>query len=531
MKPLRSLLRRHLGAARLLAAPLLVALAALAALAFGQPRQGRAEDAIDVAFPREVRTLDANYSNTRELDIISLLIDDALFYVHHDTLAITPLLAQSYRFADERTLDIELRRDVRFHDGAPLTAEDVVYTYQWLLDPESQALFAERFRAWLERVEATGPFSVRFHMRTPYAMALYDLALYSRIRTRGAYHPSGAPNPNALATAHNGAGPYRVRRFVSGEILELERFEGYRSDSPKAGPGIGAIRIRVIPDFSTQAAELISGGVGWTYNVPTDIAEDVARTGEAQFVSGPSMRSGYFVFDAEGRVSPSGPLTDVRVRRALNLAIDREAIVDNLLRGAARVIHTPCLAVQFGCAQDVARYDYDPAHARALLREAGYADGFALDVWTARDKDVVEAVAEMWARIGVSARVRYVKQAALTRGLEQNEVGVYFTSYGSFGVPDAGAILPDRFGADYRSAMHGDAQVDDAIAAALATYDPDIRRDRFAEALRRITAQAYTAPLFEFPQNFLVSPDVDYVQPADGLPRLFLLRWRDDAGT
>lgn len=509
---------------------LVVSLVAVAFALTAAPRPyGRDADTLVVAFPREVRTLDGNYSNTRENDILGLLVDDALFYIDPETLRVEPLSAVSHRFVDDLTLEVELRRDVTFHDGSPMTAADVVYTYQWLLDERSQAEFSTRFRRWLDRVEAVGSYTVRFHMKAANATVLYDLAMYSKIRQAGAYDdPSAAHgvNPDALTRRLNGTGPYRVVSFQSGDTVRLERYGGYRDSSPKGRPDIGALLIRVIPDFATQAAEVVAGGVGWTYNVPTDLAEDVARTGQANFVAAPSMRVGYIVFDAAGYVVPAGPLTNADVRRALNLAIDREAIVSRLVRGGARVVHTPCLPVQFGCDQAVTRYPHDPVQARALLAKAGYADGFEIDLWAARDKDVVEAIAAMWRQVGVRARVRYVKAAALGKAIEERQAVAYFTSYGSFGIPDAGAILPDRLGGDTANTLHDDALVKQALQASFASYDPTQRQASFSAALTRITSEAYLAPIFEYTQNFLISPEVEYHQAADGMPRLYLARWR-----
>lgn len=492
------------------------------------PASGADSDTLVVAFPREVRTLDGNYSNARELDILGLLIDDALFQINPETLAVEPLSALSYRFVDDLTLDVELRSDVTFHDGSPMTSRDVVYTYSWLLDEQSQAEFSTRFRRWLDRVEAIGPQTVRFHMKSPNALVLYDLAMYSKIRPYGAYHDPAAPGGvrrDAFTRTLNGTGPYRVVEFRAGDRVVLERYEGYRRGSPKQ-PGIDRMLIRVIPDFSTQAAEMVAGGVDWTYNVPTDLAEDVARTGRADFVAGPSMRAGYIVFDAAGFVVPDGPLTHPDVRRALNLAIDRPTIVRQLVRGDSRPLHTSCVPIQFGCDQDVARYPYDPEQARRLLAQAGYPDGFTLDLWAARDKEVVEAVVAMWAQVGVRARLRYVKSAALAKGIEQRQAAAYFTSYGSFGIPDAGANLPDRLGGDNANTLHDDERVKRLLKASFATYDPQARQTIFSEALTRIADQAYVAPIFEYTQNFLISPEVEYHQPADGMPRLYLARWR-----
>lgn len=492
-------------------------------------KAARRDDTLNVAFPREVRTLDALYSNIRELDIVSLLIDDALFAIDGDTHQIVPLAAKSGELVADKTFEIELRDDVLFHDGSRLTAEDVVYTLEWMTNDKSGTEYVSRFRSWLEKAEALSPTRVRISMKSNYAFIRHDLAMYAKIRKKGTYHDASKPDgidPNATVSRLNGTGPYRVAAFRPGETLLLERNPAYRKDGPKGTPAIGRISIRIIPDFTTQAAEVMAGGVDWTFGVPTDIAEDVGRTGRAQVLTAPSLRIAFIVLDAMGKVQPNGPLTKLEVRQALNHATDRGIIATRLERGKAQAIHTPCLPVQFGCAQEVQRYDFNPQRARELLAAAGYPNGFEIELWTGRDRTIVEAIAQMWGRVGVRVRVRNVPNAALTKALQEKQVAAYFTTYGSFGIPDAGAILPDRLGRGYNSAMHGNVELEDSIIAAQGTFNQADRQKHFRRAVEIMADNAFWVPVFEYTQNFLMSQDVVYAQSADGMPRLFLARWK-----
>ena len=488
----------------------------------------REDDTLVAAFPREVVTVDGLYSTLRENDILGLLVDDALFYVDPVELEPVPLAAESYEFLDDVTLEVRLRDDVTFHNGAPLTADDVVYSYEWIVSEEGETRFATRIGRWLDRIEEVDPLTVRFHMQRPYAMVLYDLAYYSKLRQRGAYDDPSADNgvnPNAQSIELNGTGPYRVVEFRPGELVVLERYEGYREDSAKGTPEIQNIRIRVIPDFATQAAEIMAGGVHWAFNVPTDIAEDVGRTGRARFEAGPSMRVGYIVLDAMGRTDPDGPLTQREVRQALNYAINRDSLVNDLVRGTSAPLHTACNPVQFGCSQNVTVYEHDPERARQLLAEAGYPDGIEFDLWGARDREVLEAIIGMWSEAGIRASLRYVRGATLREARNTNNLVAYYGSSGSFSIPDAGAIIPDRFAERSSNNFHGDAELAQMVLDAVSTYDPDERIAHFEAALQRITEQAYWVPTHRYTQNFLISNDLDYWQSEDGMPRLFLARW------
>ncbi|NIA70948.1 ABC transporter substrate-binding protein [Pelagibius litoralis] len=500
-------------------------MAVAATLAVAMPAQAqKAKDTLIAAFPREVKTTDGLYSTIRENDILGLLVDDALYYVDPETQQPVPLAAQGHEFTDDKTLVVTLRPDVTFHDGSPLTAADVVYSFRHIVSEAGETRYATRIGRWLESIEAVDDTTVQFNMKHPYAMVLYDLSYYSKLRKLGAYEVDGVITPNAQQNQVNGTGPYRVVDFQPGQRIELALHDGYRQDSPKAMASIQNIVIRMIPDFSTQAAEVMSGGVQWTFNVPTDIAENVGRTGRAQFVAGPSMRVGYIALDAMGRSDPNAPTRDVRVRQAMNYAINREDIVSNITGGTARPLWTACQPIQFGCTEDVRTYDYDPEKAKALLAEAGYAEGFDLEYWAARDRPIQEAIVNYWQAVGINVSLRYVKSVSKPRNA--GELTAFYGSSGSFSIPDAGAIMPDRFILDVARVYTGDQELSDLVASANATYDAAVREARFHQAVKHIAEQAYWVPVQKYTQNFMLSNDLVYVQPEDGMPRLFMAKWK-----
>lgn len=483
--------------------------------------------ALIAAVPREILTLDGNYANLRENDILGLLIDDALFAVDPVNASAVPLAAQSHEFSDESTLVITIRDDVFFHDGEPLTVEDVVYTYGYLLDPATQNSYQSRFSHWLASVEAVDERKVRFNMKFPYAMAPFDLAMYSKLRRKNSYSGAGGGvDPNAHTLRLNGTGPYRVVSFRPGQEVRLQRFERYRAGGPKGEPQIGEIVIRIIPDWSTQAAEVMSGGVHWTFGMPDTVAEGAHSTGLVQLTSGPSLRNYYISMDAAGLVQPGGPLTKVEVRRAINHAIDRQSILANLRGGKGSVLKTACIPTQFGCLQDgVTEYAYDPDRARALLAEAGHAGGFATELWAARDEDVVAAVAEQLVQVGIRVAVRQVKGPSLTQARREQKIPMEWASSGSFGIPDAGAIMLDRLGPGSSRNYSGDEAMSKAVLAAVSTFDPAERQTQFGEALKIMADQAYWVPMYTDDQNYLMAPNLAYKGFADGMDRLYSASW------
>jgi peptide/nickel transport system substrate-binding protein len=488
---------------------------------------GKANNTLNVAFPREVLTLDGLYSNLRENDILSLVVDDALYTIDPQSLQPVPLAALSHKVVNDKTIDVELRRGVRFHDGSEMTAEDVAYSYNWILNPKSGTNFTPRLSFWLENVRATGPYTVRFNMKSPYALFFHDLTYHSKIRKKGAYEKAGgALDPNAQSQKLTSNGPYRVVEFRPGQRIVLQRFKDYRKDSPKSAAQIENIVIRTIPEWSTQAAEVLSGGIDWTYQVPYEIAEDVARSGRATHVSGPSMRIGYLVMDAMGKHQPKNPFTNTKVRQAVNHAIDRQAIAAKLVRGKAGPLHVPCNPAQFGCTEEAKKYEYNPQRAKALLAEAGYPNGIEVELWAARERPIMEAIANQLSQAGIKANLRYVKGPTLSKARKDGHVILYYGSSGSFSVPDAGAVMGDKFEPNSDENYTGNPEVAKAVSAALTSYDPKVRHEQFRKAIQLITENAYWAPVYHYSEEYLVSKEAHFDAPQDGMQRLYLIRWR-----
>jgi len=503
-----------------LAGAFLLASALAAPLAWAN----RADDTMVVAFQREVVNLDYLYTTSQEHVILSDLTDDRLFDVDPKTNDIRPMLATGYQYVDDLTLDVTLREGVHFHSGAAFTADDVVYTYQWVLNPDSNARASGTVTRWLRSVEKLGPYKVRFHLKSIYPLALRDMARRIPIRRNGAYQVDGKDDRGAQALHPDGLGPYRVAAFQPGQRAELVRFDGYYQDSPKGRPAIGRIVTRTIPDWGTQQAELMSGGVDWAYDMPLDVAQSMEATGRAVRLSGSSLRLSFVVLDAAG-VSGNTALTDVKVRRALNYAVNRKAISEFLIGGAAQPIVAACHPLQFGCAQDVASYPYDPAKAKALLKEAGYDASKPLELWAYRDRAVAEAVAADWTAAGVNVKLRYGQLASLDQARAGGKIPAYIGSWANGGTADTAMIARVHFGDTDRN-LSRNADVAKAVMDAERTNDPAQRAAHYRKALQTIADQAYWVPLFAYSVNYLTSPDLQFPVPADGLPRLFEASWK-----
>jgi peptide/nickel transport system substrate-binding protein len=266
-----------------------------------------------------------------------------------------PDLAAGFERPDERTVVVRLRPGVLFHDGAPLLAADVVATYRSILDDEVPS-FRKGDLLPLDAVEAVDTRTVVFRLREPFAPILANLnvpILRAGAGRGAARHPVGT-------------GPFRLVHYRKDEDLLLERF-----DRHFAGPaGVRHLRLRILPSETARLLELLKGGVDLVVNdLSPDHLARVRRTPGFDVVTRPGRNYVYLAFNLDDPI-----VGDLRVRRAIARALDREAIVTHLLRGRA----TPATGMlppgHWAYAEDVPRHPHDPGEARRLLDAAGWAD-------------------------------------------------------------------------------------------------------------------------------------------------------------
>ena len=307
-----------------------------------------------------------------------------------------PALATSWRVDGDRSWVFELRRDVRFQNGAVFDAEAVKATIDWLKsEAGSRQVIGNEIRG-IERVEILGSHRIRIHTIEP------DAILPNRMAAVLIPEPDSWKRlgPDGFAQAPVGTGPYTVARWDEAGGLRASRF----ADSWRAGP-IGEIKFLELSDSSVVAQALITGELD-VAAVSVESINFLEDRGIA-ISSAPSQQIMSIAFVIEGR--PDSPLAKRGVRQALNYAVDRKAIAANLLAGLGRAAGQPAAAGTPGHDPAIAPWPYDPQRARQLLREAGYADGFPLEVSVVSgnipaDTLIYQAVEQYLRDVGIDAR-------------------------------------------------------------------------------------------------------------------------------
>ena len=486
------------------------ALGAIATLlAGGAAAQGPAQGAMQtltMGVGSPVTSLDPHFHQLSPNNAVSDMIFDKL--IETDGQARNqPALATEWRAIAPTTWEFRLREGVRFHNGSDFTAEDVAFTLQRLPNvpnaPSSFAVFARP----ITRIEVVDPLTIRFHTAQPYPLLPLDM---TNVRIIDAQTHANATtegfNSGALAV---GTGPFRVVQHRSGDRIEFERNANYwNTPSP-----FGRVSYRMITNDAARTAGLLAGDLDFIDQVPTT---DLARlrgdnrltvseiTGLRLIFLGldhlrAENENSPFITGEDGRPLGRNPLRDVRVRRALSMAIDREAITTRIMDGTATPAGQFLPPGTYSHVPDVQPPRFDPDGARRLLAEAGYPNGFRIQLNTPNDRyindaRIAQAVGAMWTRIGVRTSVEAQTWSIFVGRAGRAEYSAHLIGWGSN--PDGshpmrniiGTVDPARgWGASNRG-RYSNPRLDAALAESLTELD-DARRERLLIDVQRMAAE------------------------------------------
>lgn len=486
---------------------------------------GKKDDTLNIAFSKELETLDRYFNTAREGIVVSRHVYDNLLYRDPVTYEYKGLLAESFKWNSDTEMEIQLRKGVLFHNGQEMTADDVVYTLNFAADPENKVK-TQRYSTWIDRVEKAGDYTVKIILKEPFPAAFEFLSGANPIYPKNYYEEVGT---SGFGVKPIGTGPYKIVEVIPGKKIVMEKNEAYFKDSPKGQPSIGKIVWRTLPEINTQMAELMTGALDWIYLVPPDQAEKLAQVPTLTVTPAETMRIGYLVFDAADRSGKEhgmeNPYAKLEVRQAINYAINRDAIAKNLIGGQSRSIYSACFPSQFGCEQDVAQYQYNPETAKALLAKAGYPDGFETTLYGYRNRPFAEAMIGDLAAVGIKAKLMIMKYSALREKARAGKAQMQFLTWGSYSINDVSAITSHFFEFEADD-LALDPQVRDDLMAADTSIDTEKRKALYSSALKRIADQAYWAPMFTYVSNNCYSKDLEFTPYPDAVPRFFQSQWK-----
>lgn len=415
------------------------------------------------------------------------------------TKELQPGIAQSWRAVDDRTWEFRLRPEAKFSDGSPITAEDVAFSL-WRVpriegSPGSYVIFTRA----IEAVEVVDPRTVRIRTRTPYPFIPIDMArIFIASKSLGEGVKTDDFNAGRAAVF---SGPWALEGWRPGEVLELRPNPNWWGErSPWTH-----VTVRTISNDAARTAALLSGAAQAIDEVSLADLPQLRTDRRVTLTQIPGSRVMYvamdmdrdqspFVRDRSGNPLTPNPLKDVRVRKALSFAIDRAALVDRVLEGAATPAANLLPDGTPGTDPDLRPTPHDPERARRLLAEAGLPDGFRLTVHATNDRypnddKVAQAIAQFWARIGVQTEVALQPNATFFAQASRQTFSVMAAQYGASDVSTMYRALVHTYdraaglGSANRT-RHSSPRADALVREALATMDDEKRNALFAQAAR-----------------------------------------------
>lgn len=430
-------------------------------------------------------------------------------------------LAESLTWMDEKTLEIQLRQGVKFHDGTEMTADDVVFTFNRIIQenaieyPEAHTSPRKGLIAPLVSIEKTGDYTVVMNFSGPWPPAL-QLLVHQQIVPKAYLEQAGT---QGFIEHPIGTGPFM---FVSAQPgfteVVMERFEDYYGGAPDLAPVDaacvqGAV-FRVIPEASTRVAALLAGEVDIIQALPPELISTLEQTPGIQVLTVPGTQPKWVELNVN-----APPFDDVRVRQALNYAVDRELIIEAIYGGNAVALPGPLSPFNNYVNQSLQPYEYSVEKALALLAEAGYTDSngdglldkdgrtfsFTLDSLE-EHRALAEAVAGQFRAIGIDASVRFWEYSVVRPQLLAGERIAYLDDWGDSAFDPVG-----HFEAKWHSYVEGaaygranfsgysNARVDELIVQGETTADPAERQKLYDEAQQLIYD--------EVPAVFLILPE------------------------
>lgn len=472
-----------------------------------------------------VNSIDPHFYNATPNHVVAHSIFDRLVERSPDGKLI-PGLAVSWKALSDTVWELKLRPDVKWHDGEAFTADDVIFTFERARNvPNSPGGFGGFLRD-IVKVEKVDDLTV--HLHTPLASPnlpgqLAFVAVVSQHVGEGATTEEYNNGAKAIGT-----GPYKFVKYSPGDNVQLQRNDSWWGPEQPWE----RVTIRLIANSAARVSALLSGGVDIIDAVPAVDIPTLRKDERVDVVSVPGMRLIYialdhkndgaspYVTDAKGTPLAKNPLLDLRVRQALSIAINREAIADRLMQNTAVATGQWLPVGSYSYADSVKVPKFDADQAKKLLAEAGYPEGFKITFQTPNDRypndaKITQAVAQMWARIGVQASV----DARPWSNYVQHK-GDYAVALWGWGSPtlEAGYLLANVLSTPDSKAGRGNfnyggysnPELDALITKALSTLDDKQREQLLVQAVETASADVPMIPLLQLTNFWAVRKGVTF---------------------
>lgn len=438
------------------------------------------EPAVDPTFRIAIREIDDLDDYVGEATVVGTQMSENLTHIDEQSGEVRPWLAEEIPTSSDGGLTwaITLRTGVTWHDGTPMDAASVVASFRRVLSnlaTEQSGLMGGRNIA---DVTQTGARTLQVILKRPDPIFPRLMSIF---KVQKAVDDPAKPV---------GTGPYKFVSWSRGQSVELTRNDSYWGQKPQ----VKDVQFKIIPDAGARLSALLAGEVDFVTNLQPEDGRRVPN-----FIDAPSVKHPFLVLDQS-----SGPTADQRVRQALNYATDKEAIKEQLLGGFGDVESCQALgATDVGFNDTLKAYPFDPDRARSMIKEAGF-EGATIDVlgiqgrWL-KDREIIEAVAQMWRDVGLQVEINYPSAFDRWLAAAQNRSdrpGAYYTSGNLYERDAAGLDSYLEMGSPVSSVF--DEGLSTQFLEASRVSDPAQRQQALATSMATVCEQA--------PFVFAVSP-------------------------
>jgi len=476
---------------------------ALAAPAFAQ----KSKDTLRIGFADPIEPADSYFFSKPEQGVITRSIYDGLIHFDDINGKFRPLLAKSWKWIDNLTLEMEIREDVKFHNGKKFTIDDVMYQLNWAIDPKSNHK-QPRAVEWIKSVEKLSSTKFRIHAKKPDALALLRLAKSVWIYD-SEQHAKFADKRDYGRKSFNGTGPYKITSFSENEGIMAERVDSYNIGAYwKNASNIKYIQALAIPDNQSRIAHLLTDRIDVLREISPDQTADLIKDPRFTSTALNGMNFTYFMLDATGRAGAKA-LTDVRVRKALFMAVNRQELAKNLLPEGTQLMDALCFKFMTACGYTTQPPAFDPEGAKKLLAEAGYKDGFELQIADYMQETAATAVKVSGDlhKIGIKANVQKYTFTTLRKARDDGKLQSLVAYYTMAGGPDASAGL-DFFYREESRDYARDPLITGPMDKATEELDEEKRRVVYQAIFDRINDQSYVMTMTTLPTVFVHTKEI-----------------------
>ncbi len=504
--------------------PILKATLIAAALAVAAS-PAMAED-LTIALASEATSIDPHFHNLGPNHQVSRHMFDRLIN-QGPNQELNPGLAVSWAVTDDPTVwEFKLRQGVTFHDGSPFTADDVAFTIERAPNVPNSPSSMGTYTKQITEVIVVDDHTIRFKTAAPYPLMPNDLSTIAII-SREVGEGAATEDYNSGAAAI-GTGPYKFVSYTPGDRIELTRNDDYWGDKPHWEN----VSLQAISSGPARVAALLAGDVDMIEGVPTADIPGLRENDSVSLSQGVSNRVIYLHIDSDREVTPMvtakdggeipNPFRDVRVRRAISMAINRQAIVDRVMDGVAIPAGQLLPEGFFGVSDKLDVVAYDPEGAKALLAEAGYGDGFKLTIHGPNDRyindaQIVQAVAQMLSRIGIETEVDTMPRSTYFGRASALEFSLMLVGWGS-GTGEASSPLKallmtndkDRGYGSANRGRYSSIELDSLVIEALATVNDAKRQELLAQATEIAMEEVGLIPLHFQVNTWGTRPGIRY---------------------